>query len=96
MNSAGLSYIPFENPVCAPDGAVFDIENIVPYVKVCLIIPGNCVSFLYYAIPAGVKRSYASILRNFLQKKKRHPLTGKPLEFKVMPLGQCWCFGEHK
>lgn len=28
-----LSLQPFEHPVCTPEGAVFDLLNIVPYLK---------------------------------------------------------------
>mmetsp|Transcript_21746 Transcript_21746/g.55163 ORF Transcript_21746/g.55163 Transcript_21746/m.55163 type:complete len:579 (-) Transcript_21746:91-1827(-) len=31
FDSCALSFTPFEHPVCAPDGAVFDLVNIMPF-----------------------------------------------------------------
>ena len=31
--NASLSLQPFEHPVCTPEGAVFDLLNIIPYLK---------------------------------------------------------------
>lgn len=33
FNFCPLSFQPFKNPVCSPDGTIFDIVNIVPYLK---------------------------------------------------------------
>ncbi|KXN73055.1 cyclophilin-like protein [Conidiobolus coronatus NRRL 28638] len=33
FNCCALSLQPFENPVCTPDGKVFDIENIIPWIQ---------------------------------------------------------------
>ena len=33
FDRCSLSFTPFETPVCTPDGYVFDILNIVPYIK---------------------------------------------------------------
>lgn len=43
-----ISFQPFEDPVCTPDGTIMDIINAVPYI----------------------------------QKHKKHPVTGQPLELK--------------
>ena len=32
FNCCSLSLLPFDNPVCSPDGVVFDILNIVPFI----------------------------------------------------------------
>ncbi|CAJ0960267.1 unnamed protein product, partial [Mesorhabditis belari] len=39
INHCSLSFLPFEDPVCGPDGAIFDIANIVPYIKKLGISP---------------------------------------------------------
>lgn len=33
FSSCAISLVPFENPVCTPDGSVFDILSIIPYIK---------------------------------------------------------------
>jgi peptidyl-prolyl cis-trans isomerase-like protein 2 len=33
FNSCSLSMLPFENPVCTIEGTVFDIVNIIPFLK---------------------------------------------------------------
>ena len=48
FNCCAVSFVPFEDPVCAPDGTVMDIMHAVPYV----------------------------------QKHRKHPVTGEPLELK--------------
>ena len=33
FNCCAVSFVPFEDPVCAPDGTVMDIMHAVPYVQ---------------------------------------------------------------
>ena len=33
FNYCNLSFCPFENPVCTEEGTIYDILNILPYIK---------------------------------------------------------------
>ncbi|CAJ0585518.1 unnamed protein product, partial [Mesorhabditis spiculigera] len=33
INHCSVSFLPFDDPVCTPDGEIFDIANIIPYIK---------------------------------------------------------------
>ncbi len=33
LDCCSLSFLPFEHPVCSPQGHIFELENIVPYVQ---------------------------------------------------------------
>lgn len=46
FDCCSISFRPFTNPVCSPDGNVFDLENIVPFLKKHKVDPvsGNALS----------------------------------------------------